>query len=1029
MIPKHLKISGFFSYKTATSIDFTPLSKAGLFGIFGKVGSGKSAILEAMMLALYGEVERMSNKQRNYNLMNLESDELLIEFEFEAASKEYRSVVAAKRNKKRFEDVGVYKTTYYEKIENNWKPIENFDIQRVIGLKAEEFKKTIVIPQNTFQEFLKLGETERTRMMRDLFNLEKYDLSLKVKKLVDENDKNLENNKTQLSALGQVNAEIIETQKNQIIDLEKNIHNFKLKIESLRQEEAQLKNLKTQFEYLEQQQAIARQLATQADAMRLKSQQIKDLEYCQTHFKTPLEQLADAQQQLNQTQKILAQKDKTLTIKQNDLSEKNNSLQKLRPEYEGRATLRRQADELESLQKVVKLNDELKALQLRIDKGKNLVESSENEAQKLRQHIKTLQTAREDLQEKVNELAILLQIKNWFSTKNNFLKNIEKISQELITHQEKLYGIETNKKRLVTGVLPLVRLQVSEVLSIAEVIIQVKAHREAGRKQTEQLEHAMQQLHQAKPLATLAATLHEGEPCPLCGSIHHPSVFDEARTQREISDLTKHKKQLQKENTTLENVERELITDKANFNTHQENKKRLQQEREHELAELNLHIEKFLWKNYDSHKEDLIDEKIQQVTASQKKLQQTDQKLKTEQTQLDHVQEDILKYKKRLQDLDIALKGVETTQQNEMQRVQTVENIALWLAETPEKLAQKAKNYRENADNIERDYEQLFKVALQLERDISLLRGGVETLEMQVKEKKEKITIYEERLNQLVIQSHFNNLKEIKNILQYDFDLEKSRNEVKTYEAKRYASEQLVTQLQAQLEDKKFDIGDFNILQQKIIQYENDFNGFNQQLGEAKNKLKDFENRFAQINILQHKREYLEERGKNLDILRGVFKGSAFVNYVSHIYMKNICDIANARFERFTQYRLRLELDKNNNFLICDMLNSGKTRSIQTLSGGQLFQASLALALALADSIQRLTKNTQNFFFLDEGFGSLDNDSLQIVFETLKALRQENRVVGIISHVEAMQQEIEQYLRVWLDEKVGSRVAAAISQY
>ena len=93
---------------------------------------------------------------------------------------------------------------------------------------------------------------------------------------------------------------------------------------------------------------------------------------------------------------------------------------------------------------------------------------------------------------------------------------------------------------------------------------------------------------------------------------------------------------------------------------------------------------------------------------------------------------------------------------------------------------------------------------------------------------------------------------------------------------------------------------------------------------------------------------------------------------------------------------------------------------MKTLSGGQTFQASLSLALALAESIQKFNQSNQNFFFLDEGFGSLDKESLQIVFDTLKSLQKENRIVGIISHVEDLQQEIDTYLKITNDEEKGS---------
>ena len=123
-----------------------------------------------------------------------------------------------------------------------------------------------------------------------------------------------------------------------------------------------------------------------------------------------------------------------------------------------------------------------------------------------------------------------------------------------------------------------------------------------------------------------------------------------------------------------------------------------------------------------------------------------------------------------------------------------------------------------------------------------------------------------------------------------------------------------------------------------------------------------------------------------------------------------------------TKQSLSLELSNDNNFVVRDYMNGGKLRSIKTLSGGQTFQASLALALALADNIQELNKTDRNFFFLDEGFGSLDKESLETVFSTLKNLRNENRIVGVISHVEELQQEISTYLHLKQDEQKGSKI-------
>ena len=97
MIPVKLTIQGLYSYQDRQTINFTQLTSANLFGIFGVVGSGKSSILEAITFAIYGKTDRLnlSGDNRNYNMMNLKSNELLIEFVFETGKDQtaYQAIV------------------------------------------------------------------------------------------------------------------------------------------------------------------------------------------------------------------------------------------------------------------------------------------------------------------------------------------------------------------------------------------------------------------------------------------------------------------------------------------------------------------------------------------------------------------------------------------------------------------------------------------------------------------------------------------------------------------------------------------------------------------------------------------------------------------------------------------------------------------------------------------------------------------------------------------------------------------------
>ena len=173
MIPLTLKIQGIFSYQDEAVIDFSKLAQANIFGIFGKVGSGKSTILEAIMFALYGEVARMGSSGRSYNMMNLRSNQMKVDFTFDVGGVMYRALVETNRKKKNFDQVDTPTFRYFSWINEDWQPYADFNATKVLGIEAQHFKKTIIIPQNEFQKFLELSPTERTRMIKDIFiNLE-----------------------------------------------------------------------------------------------------------------------------------------------------------------------------------------------------------------------------------------------------------------------------------------------------------------------------------------------------------------------------------------------------------------------------------------------------------------------------------------------------------------------------------------------------------------------------------------------------------------------------------------------------------------------------------------------------------------------------------------------------------------------------------------------------------------------------------------------------------------------------------------
>jgi len=160
-------------------------------------------------------------------------------------------------------------------------------------------------------------------------------------------------------------------------------------------------------------------------------------------------------------------------------------------------------------------------------------------------------------------------------------------------------------------------------------------------------------------------------------------------------------------------------------------------------------------------------------------------------------------------------------------------------------------------------------------------------------------------------------------------------------------------------------------------------------------------------------------KGK-LELLRGLFRGNAFVDFLAEEQLVSMAADASHRLGRLTNYRYALEVDSEGNFIIRDDANGGVRRPVSSLSGGETFVASLALALALSLQIQLKGHYPLEFFFLDEGFGTLDPDLLEVVVSTLESLHLEHLNIGIISHVPELRNRFPRQLVVCPAEASGT---------
>jgi exonuclease SbcC len=146
------------------------------------------------------------------------------------------------------------------------------------------------------------------------------------------------------------------------------------------------------------------------------------------------------------------------------------------------------------------------------------------------------------------------------------------------------------------------------------------------------------------------------------------------------------------------------------------------------------------------------------------------------------------------------------------------------------------------------------------------------------------------------------------------------------------------------------------------------------------------------------------------------------VEYLANERLVEICRLASRQLDELTGGRLEIGARPKDGFYIRDYGNGGAERPPGSLSGGETFLVSLSLAIALSDTIQ-LGRAPLEFFFLDEGFGTLDGDLLETVMASLDRLRSRNRAIGVISHVAQLREWIPRRLIVSpADERHGSRL-------
>jgi exonuclease SbcC len=1042
MIPIELTIQGLYSYQEKQTIDFTRLTAANLFGIFGPVGSGKSTILEAITFAIYGRTDRLnlSGDNRYYNMMNLRSNEMLIDFIFEAGREQttYRATVKSSRNSRNFDEVRTPERTAYRKREGQWVPIEVEALEEAIGLSYDNFKRTIIIPQGQFQEFLQLGNRDRTKMMKELFNLEKFEFYYKVVSLERKNDEKRQHNQGQLQQLGEVDPAQIASCSESLSALEKEVHELNKGLQEQQQEEEKLRQLRELFE----KRAAARKecdgLTKQAPYYQKLREKIERYEQAIIGFKHLLESRKTYEEKATKRREQIQSDQEKVRGETGEITQLEKILEEIKPKQEKRDEVKKRAEELERLLEMRGTEERIKHEQTRLEKGTKIWEKTvqsleQAKAEKLRQE-KAIQSMRE----KMPDLTLLTSLKGWHMERREIQRLLKECKEEVERYARQLEELEKEKVELTGD--PLFKT-LHESLPYPDIFHHLEG--ESGKIKEQQRLLGDQENHWRvkAQLKAYADDLKENQPCPLCGSLHHPDPdrYSSEDIEDELNKVDKQKHAWEKQLDYIASLNKQftLLESRQNEAARQQNeweKKRKEQLEKAAAHEKQFAIdlpptdspllpleqgEKSPWEAY--REEEVLNKafeaatKIQdEIKGAEKRLEQAEKERQTKEQARD-------KYQEGLQEIKTSL-AMHQAEWNTLAQQLTVIQHEAYEDIPVNAIEQEKKRLVEEYRQVEKTFNETSQLLQECQKRKDRLTGVLESNLKELEQEESTLEALDNQLKEQLSQSNFSSLEEVMKLLSTPLDVAAEKQNLERYREQLLRNQSSLEQLQRDIAERTYDPAAHEKLIATISLLKEEIHQKTQEKGKMAEKLKNMQQDLESLTKLKQELEGLNARGENITTLKALFRASGFVNYISSVYLQNLCNAANERFFQLTRQQLSLEITDDNNFQVRDYLNGGKVRSVKTLSGGQTFQASLSLALALADNIQQVTESRQNFFFLDEGFGSLDKESLNIVFDTLKSLRKENRIVGVISHVEEMQQEIDAHLTVENHPERGSLI-------
>ena len=1033
----------------------------GIFSLTGPTGAGKSTILDAICLALYGKTPRLTKINKSENeIMSRQTGDCYAEVLFETQEGQFRCHWEQRRARRKAK--GKLQDVEHQIIDaKTGKPLESKKslVSRVIeektGMDFERFTRSVLLAQGGFDSFLKAGDDEKSKILEQLTGSKIYTEISKsaYQKQKEEKDK-LAILKAGIAGITllekdwekEIRLDLADKQKteeqvnlnlkelNKALDWLNTIAELKDNIAVLESDDEKLQASLTEFKP-QRRKLILAQKATKIEVSytilnSLRKQKQENL--------LKLSNLEATLPQLKSTgdkQIILLEKAEAETKKtKKELERTNNLLKQVRSLDQSIADKQKQISDKENA---------ISAGLRKIEEAKSKLSNTEEKIQENIKDLENIQTYITDNQADEWLISNLTGLEEQFKRLDSLKQGSDNLQDKI---KKKISEIKKAEKKIKDIHLEEIKLN-DEIDEIKKTIQgeQTELDKLLGGRLLRELRTNKDHLLNEKGFIQKIISLEEerehlknGEPCPLCGSQEHPFAVNNTPQlddiDRNIASLQAQITQAEKKIEQIEKYGKDEVKLKENLNEFAKNKasaqhdlKTLEQllndfkdnqvntDKEHAKLQASLTQSLQPWKsNLSLHLNttDLLKSLKSRLTKwslEQKNKIQFEKELAHSQNKIKILESEISSHKKNLQ-----------SQQAELQEIQNHyledkgKRKLLYGNKNPdieEKNQQKSVRQAENKEKQERDK------SIKLQQEIATKESDYKALKKQIEQVKKELITSENDFQALLKERDFEDEKQFQDSL-----LPHDQIDLLATEAQNLDKAQ--TEIQARLRDKTKDLQEKQALEitnkakEKLEEEAKEFTESQVKLQSeiAEIKLKLFENAKAMERIKEEKKN-IEAQEKEcvkwdkLSTLIGSADGKKYRNFAQGLTFELMVIQANSHLARMTERYLLLR-DKENplELQVIDNYQAGEIRSTKNLSGGESFIVSLALALGLSSLASK--KVRVDSLFLDEGFGTLDEEALETALEALSSLHQDGKLIGVISHVSSLKDRISTQISI-----------------